>query len=182
VASRYAMYLRTGSCAPLRPVIEHNWLDVVAMAALVSLYGDAQLPAAVHDPVGVVRTLKRAKAYALAAEICGRELANAASSDLYGARAEIHRALGDRSSAIADWERADDSPHARLQLAKLYEHYLKRPELALAMARRGTTEGPHQAERRHARLMAKVAAPSADAAPRRRTAPAVRPTGPKVAR
>ena len=60
VSACYLHFLRTGEAGALLGVIEHNAWDVVAMAALVGLYGEpldgTQLEAG--DLVGVARTLK----------------------------------------------------------------------------------------------------------------------------
>jgi len=180
VASRYIHYLHSGSSVGLRPVVEHNYLDVVGMAALVSLYGDASLTVAERDPFGVARTLRRAQAYDLAASVCGRAIAAGGGAEIYGVRAEIHRALGDRPRVIADLEMAGDTPHVRLQLAKLYEHFLRRPELALDMAARGTAEMPEQAARRRLRLTSKLASNVGAELPQGVRPRRGRPTGPKV--
>jgi hypothetical protein len=50
-----------------------------------------------------------------------------------------------------------DEPAVRLELAKLYEHYVKAPAQALAMTEQGTGERPEQASKRQRRLVAKVA-------------------------
>jgi hypothetical protein len=50
-----------------------------------------------------------------------------------------------------------DDPRVRLELVKLYEHYVKDPAMALAVADRGTSEREPQAAKRRARLEKKSA-------------------------
>ncbi len=196
VSARYLHYLRTGDAFPLLGVVEHNAWDVVAMAALVGLYGeplDASMLAP-EDLVGVARTLAKAGETAQAFEVASRVVEGGgrktrtgdARSHALRARAEISKARGDRARAMADFETlaaAVDEPvppAVRLELAKLYEHYVKAPEQALAVAQQGTGEPPELASKRHRRLATKIERaargqrplPSMDAgAPRRTTRP-----------
>jgi hypothetical protein len=63
VAACYLHFLHTGDARGLLAVVEHNAWDVVAMAAMVGLYGEAShAQLGVEDLVGVARTLRRAGA------------------------------------------------------------------------------------------------------------------------
>jgi uncharacterized protein YprB with RNaseH-like and TPR domain len=168
VSACYLHFLRTGDGRALLGVVEHNAWDVVAMAALVGLYGEPlreQSPGpgesglAAEDLVGVARTLRRAGALDQAREAADAAVARARSPDSLRARAEIAKARGDRASALADFEAiasAVDDPSARLELAKLYEHWVKEPSRALAWVERGTGEDEERTRHRAVRLARKA--------------------------
>jgi hypothetical protein len=167
VAACYLHYLRTRDPGLLIGVVEHNAWDVVAMAALVGLYGEpldgaAQSLLTAEDLVGVARTLARAGESERALDVASRVVdGRSATARPHGlrARAEIARARGERARAMADFEAlaaAVDDASVRLELAKLYEHYVKAPEQALAMAERGTGEPAELATKRRRRLATKV--------------------------
>jgi uncharacterized protein YprB with RNaseH-like and TPR domain len=166
VSACYLHFLRTGDARGLLAVVEHNAWDVVAMAALVGVYGSLRAP--LHDEltaddlVGVARTLRRAGALdraILIADAAVERGDRAGAPEALRARAEIAKARGDRDRALADFEAlaamADD-PSARLELAKIYEHAVKAPARALAWAEQGTGEAPERARRRVERLAEKV--------------------------
>jgi uncharacterized protein YprB with RNaseH-like and TPR domain len=155
VCSRYSHFLRTGDASALLAVIDHNEWDVVAMAALVGLYGEpleGLLPA---DWAAVARTLKRAGSLDLAADVASRAVLRGVGHDAVRARGEIAKARGDKAQALADFaslvEGVDD-PRLRLELAKLYEHHAKEPLKALELVERGTGEGEEATRRRRGRL------------------------------
>lgn len=181
VSAVYLHFLRTGDAGSLLGVIEHNAWDVVAMAALLGLYGEPlQAGLAAEDLVGVARTLRRAGALERAASVADAAVERAGTAESVRARADIAKARGDRQGAIEDFERLAaevDDPSVRLELAKLYEHWVRAPERALAWVERGTGESPEHAERRAQRLSRKAArvrqttmaglGPPATATPRR---------------
>jgi uncharacterized protein len=166
VSACYLHFLRTGDTKSLLGVIEHNAADVLAMAALVGLYGE-ELDASQLDPgdlVGVARTLKRAgrvdDAYAMADRAV--EMGGASALALR-ARAEIAKARGDRARALLDFEAvaanedgADALPKVRLELAKLYEHFVKEHTRALEVVLLGTSENEEESLRRAHRIRAKI--------------------------
>lgn len=161
VSQVYLHFLRTGEARALLGVIEHNAWDVLAMAALTGLYGEPLEGTQLHadDLVGVARTLKRAGEHERAFEIATRAIDAGASHDSLRARAEIAKARGDRARALADFEAlsgAVDDPRVRLELAKLYEHYVKEPHKALALVELGTGEDEAQSLRRTRRLTGKL--------------------------
>lgn len=162
VAARYAHYCRTRDASHLGAVIEHNYWDVLSMVALLGVYGAAELALPAVDLAGAAATMARASALPRALLLADRAIERAAASDSDLARvslvrAEIRKALGDKSGAVADYERAIDDPKARLELAKLYEHYLKDPERALSLVARGTSERVEASARRQRRLVRKTA-------------------------
>jgi uncharacterized protein len=170
VSACYLHFLRTGDTRALLGVIDHNTWDVIAMVALVGLYGgisltraaadgadaDAQLPAA--DLVGVARTLKRAGRIEDAFALASRAVDANAGPESLRARAEIAKARGDRARALADFEALAAQitcDRVHLELAKLYEHYAKEPARALEMIARGTAEDAERSLHRARRLTAK---------------------------
>ena len=161
VSQVYLHFLRTGEARALLGVIEHNAWDVIAMAALVGLYGEplegTQL--APEDLVGVARTLKRAGEIDRAYDVATRAVDAGAGHESLRARAEISKARGDRARALADFESlaaAIDDARVRLELAKLYEHYVREPGRALAVAQQGTGEDDERSLRRSRRLTGKI--------------------------
>ena len=160
VSACYLHFLRTGDGGALLGVIEHNAWDVVAMAAMVGLYGEPlHRELAVEDVVGVARTLRKAGALDRARAAAEAAVERDATPASLRARADIAKARGDRASALADFESlatAVDDPSVRLELAKLYEHWVKEPERALEWVDRGTGEEPEQARKRAERLTRKA--------------------------
>ena len=160
VSACYLHFLRTGEAGALLGVIEHNAWDVVAMAAMVGLYGEPlHGELAVADVVGVARTLRRAGALDRARAAAEVAVEREATPESLRARADIAKARGDRASALADFESlatAVDDASVRLELAKLYEHWVREPSRALEVVDRGTGEGPEQARKRSERLARKA--------------------------
>jgi uncharacterized protein YprB with RNaseH-like and TPR domain len=160
VSACYLHFLRTGDARALLGVIEHNAWDVVAMAALLGLYGEplhAELAAA--DVVGVARTLRKAGALDRALAAAEVAFERGPTPQALRARADIAKARGDRARALADFESLAttvDDAGVRLELAKLYEHWMREPARALAWADRGTGEEPERAMKRTRRLARKV--------------------------
>jgi uncharacterized protein YprB with RNaseH-like and TPR domain len=160
VSACYLHFLRTGEASAMLGVIEHNAWDVVAMAALVGLYGEplegTQLEAG--DLVGVARTLQRARAVDEAWDCVERAVAAGGGDASLRARAELAKARGDRAKALADFEalsKGVDDPKVRLELAKLYEHFVRDHARALSALDGGTGEDDEAVARRRARLEAK---------------------------
>jgi uncharacterized protein YprB with RNaseH-like and TPR domain len=155
VCSRYTHFLRTGDEQALAAVVDHNEWDIVAMAALVGLYGEPLVGLGPVDWVGIARTIRRAGSLDLASEIAERAVQSGAGTDAVRVRGEIAKARGDKARALADFaslvETVDD-PSLRLELAKLYEHHAKAPLAALELLARGTGEGPEAVSRRRSRL------------------------------
>jgi hypothetical protein len=155
VCSRYTHFLRTGDDTALTAVVDHNEWDIVAMAALVGLYGEPLEGLAPADWVGVARTVRRAGSLDLASDIIERAVERGGGHAAVRARGEIAKARGDKAQALADFaslvESVDD-PALRLELAKLYEHHAKAPLAALDLVARGTGETPEATSRRRRRL------------------------------
>jgi len=162
VPARYAHFLRTGDEEALREVVDHNAWDVVSMAALVGLYGEPFDLMHAEDLVGFAKTMKRAGALSIAERAADRALELGATRALQ-VRGDVHKARGDRARALQDFEAlsADvDDPGLRLQLAKLYEHFMRDPGRALAILKQGTGEAESAAEKRRQRLERKAKKPS----------------------
>ncbi|HLK37640.1 MAG TPA: ribonuclease H-like domain-containing protein [Polyangiaceae bacterium] len=164
VAACYLHYLRTGDGRALLGVVEHNAWDVVAMAALMGLYGEPlHVDLGANDLAGVARTLRRAGALDRASSTADAAVERGGTAEALRARADIAKARGDRARALADFEAlaaSVDDPSVRLELAKLYEHWVKEPARALEWAAQGTGEAPERACLRVTRLARKVASTS----------------------
>lgn len=160
IVAIYAHYLRTGDAAALGGVVEHNAADVLAMVALVGLYGEDMASLTAGELVGAARTLGRAGALGRAAELVERAIEQGGGAEALRARGDLARARGDKASALADYERvvaSVDDPRTRLLLAKLYEHHVRRPAEALRMLELGTSEPEAASQRRRQRLTRKLA-------------------------
>ena len=126
VSACYLHFLRTGDAGGLLGVVEHNAWDVVAMAALVGLYGEplegSQLDAV--DLVGVARTLKRARAVDEAWEVVERAVAGGGGRVAACARGDREGEGGQGAGAgrLRSARERGGRPRVRLELAKLYEH------------------------------------------------------------
>jgi len=159
IPARYAHFLRTGDEEALAAVVEHNAWDVASMAALVGLYGapfDLLHPT---DLLGMARTFKRAGALSVAERAAETALERGAGPEALRVRGSIAKARGERARALADFEafsaEASD-PAVRLELAKLYEHFLKLPARALELLDQGTGESVDAVARRRSRLTRKA--------------------------
>jgi uncharacterized protein len=166
IVATYMHFLRTGDDEALLGVIEHNAADVLAMVALVGLYGE-RLDASCGpgnldgaDLAGVARTLRRAGALDLAAELAEAAVAHGGGAEARRARGDIAKARGDKARALADYEAIAaevDDAGVRLELCKLYEHHVRSFAAALALVERGTSEVGEAAEKRRSRLAKKLA-------------------------
>ncbi|MEL6185798.1 MAG: ribonuclease H-like domain-containing protein [Myxococcota bacterium] len=169
IPSLYWSYLREGRPEFLGPIIEHNAHDVAALAAILAVL--AERYAELHredDPRDQLARAKvgfrsgdlaKAEVFALAAAEGGGSKAVTTEAfeflgkvrlrtrDLEGARQAFERgveaALGQASLAAP----------LHLELAKLFEHRLKAPDLALVhAAHTARAEGPEASAKRSARL------------------------------
>ena len=159
IAARYGHFLRSGDESALEGVVTHNAWDVLSMAALVGLYGEplGLLPS--QDLVGLARTLHRAGALETAAHAAEIAVERGGGAHARRARGDIAKARGDRARALVEFEALldeVDEPSLRLELAKLYEHHMKAPGLALQLLERGTGESEEALSRRRARLERKA--------------------------
>jgi len=159
IPARYAHFLRTGDESALASVVEHNAWDVASMAALVGLYGEPYDLLHPGDLVGVARTFERARALEVAARVANHALDRGAGPEGLRVRGSIARARGDRAQALNDFEafaaEVSDA-RVRLDLAKLYEHFVKRPERALELVDQGTGESVEATQKRRTRLEKKL--------------------------
>jgi len=159
IVAHYAHFLRTGDEEALLGVVEHNAADVLAMVALAGLYGEPVDGLGAEDLAGVARTLRRAGALDLAAELADEAVSRGGGAEARRARGEIAKARGDKARALSDYEALAaevDDPSVRLELAKLYEHHVRAPARALELTELGTGERDDAWGRRLARLRRKV--------------------------
>lgn len=159
VGPMYTHFLRTADASGLALVISHNFRDVVSMVALVGLYGQRLPPLVGQDLAGLARTLKRAGATAHAEQVAHAACERGGGAEALRVRAELAKSRGDCWSAVRDLEllcRDADDPAGRLELAKLYEHKIRRPVQALHWVVQGTGEERIALDRRRARLERKI--------------------------
>ncbi len=159
IGPRYSHFLRTFDDEVLRPVIDHNAVDVLSMVALVGLYGEPLKRLSEGDYVSLGRTFKRARALDQAQDIADLAVRRVGGSEALRLRAELAKARGDRDMALEDFKvlcETIDDPRIRLELAKLYEHHVGHPEQALKYVALGTGENEAAALRRRNRLEAKA--------------------------
>jgi uncharacterized protein YprB with RNaseH-like and TPR domain len=159
IPARYAHFLRTGDEGALSSVVEHNAWDVASMAALVGLYGEPFDLLHPGDLVGVARTLERARAFDAAERAAQTALDRGAGPEGLRVRGSIARARGDKAQALRDFEAFSaeiDDERVRLDLAKLYEHFVKEPLRALDFVERGTGETAEATQKRRSRLERKL--------------------------
>jgi uncharacterized protein YprB with RNaseH-like and TPR domain len=159
IVACYAHFLRSGDEDALAGVVDHNAADVLAMVALVGLYGEPVGNLQPEDLAGAARTLKRAGAVDRAAELAEHAVAKGGGAPAHKARGEIAKARGDKARALADFEaivEEVDDPAVRLELAKLYEHHVKAFAKALTCVALGTGEEGEALARRQARLKRKI--------------------------
>lgn len=159
VVACYAHYLRTGDEGALLGVVEHNEADVLAMVALLGLYGEPVGALEADDLAGVAVTVRRAGALERAEQLADEALARGGGHLARRARGDIAKARGDKARALREYEAIAaevDDPEVRLQLAKLYEHHAKAFDRALALSLLGTGEGGEALARRTTRLQRKL--------------------------
>ena len=189
IVATYAHFLRTGDDEALLGVVEHNGADVLAMVALVGLYGEPlgeriegegeidYAPAALDgsDLAAAASVLRRAGAYDKADTFANAALSRGGGASARRARGDIAKARGDKARALADYEvlasEVDDAG-VRLELAKLYEHHVRAFDKALGVLSRGTGEETGAMEKRRLRLQKKLDRAEAAAAPVPTPAPA----------
>jgi uncharacterized protein len=159
VAARYVQYLQSGDASGLVAVVDHNYWDVVSMVAFVGLYGQPLPELAALDLACLARTLKRAGATTRAGDAADLAYQRGGGIEALRIRAELAKSRGDVPAALRDFElicEQVDDPRSRLELAKLYEHRLRRPDRALYWVERGTSEAAAVQERRRSRLTRKL--------------------------
>jgi uncharacterized protein len=186
IVATYAHFLRTGDDEALLGVVEHNGADVLAMVALVGLYGEPlgertegeadYAPAALDgsDLAAAASVLRRAGAFDQADTLANAALSRGGGAEARRARGDIAKARGDKARALADYEvlaaEVDDSG-VRLELAKLYEHHVRAFDKALGVLARGTGEESEALDRRRSRLQKKLDRAAVVAPPKRRKKP-----------
>jgi hypothetical protein len=187
IVATYAHFLRTGDDEALLGVVEHNGADVLAMVALVGLYGEPlgertddgeaeYAPAALDgsDLAAAASVLRRAGALDKADTLANAALSRGGGARARRARGDIAKARGDKARALADYEQLAaevDDADVRLELAKLYEHHVRAFDKALGVLSQGTGEEGEAADRRRARLQKKIDRASLPALPKRRKKP-----------
>jgi hypothetical protein len=190
IVATYAHFLRTGDDEALLGVVEHNGADVLAMVALVGLYGEPlgervegeidYAPAALDgsDLAAAAAVLRRAGALDQADTFASAALSRGGGAHARRARGDIAKARGDKVRALADYEALAsevDDADVRLELAKLYEHHVRAFDKALGVLAQGTGEETAAMEKRRLRLQKKLDRAEAAAVP----VPVPAPAAPK---
>jgi hypothetical protein len=188
VAQRYLHYLRSGAEGGLAAVVAHNDSDVLSLVALLGLYGEPLegTPRAITPPspsatrptahrgavelAAMARVMKRAGDLDAALGMADLAIHRGAGAEGRRTRGEIAKARGDKRQALTDFEayaEQESDPYVRLELAKLYEHFLHAPERALQVVELGTAEDEPKDAHRRARLRRKALAKAQSSAPSR---------------
>lgn len=143
----YFDYLQTGDARPLKGVLYHNAMDVVAMAALLSHIAqllDDPLNFALEHGIDIVAVGKlfedlgrwddAAKLYARGIEL---ELSETVFRETIQRYARLQRRRGDFSAAIELWQNAANTRqvYAFVELTKYYEHQARDYSRAIEQAR-----------------------------------------------
>lgn len=143
----YLEFLRYGRTERLSPVLSHNRLDIISLAALVVVLAESvsapKLPA--RQTGRVARLHAEAQSLHKAAELYGQlntqaGLSPAEKVDTLLELARVLKKLGRHSQAVALWNEATafgyQALEAFVELAKYFEHREKAPEKALALTER----------------------------------------------
>jgi uncharacterized protein YprB with RNaseH-like and TPR domain len=139
----YFDFLRTGDAAPLKGVLYHNAMDVVAMAGLLNL--TARMLSDPHgtdlehglDVIALARLFEDLNRWEDAALLYERGLKTVLPEADFGRAIQrlsaLQRRRGDLSTAVRLWEQAAAEGHifAHVELAKYYEHSRRNPAAAL---------------------------------------------------
>jgi hypothetical protein len=164
IPAAYGDFLRGGPVGPMVAILEHNAMDLVALAALggvlARMYTDPESVEHAADHLGLARA-----AFAFGQSDTGwRHLDGAAERALGGDRAVALHMAAAEASRRREWEKArdlllevaaaePDDGLAHLALAKLYEHrFHDFAAAAKHAARAAIVEGEEASERRLARL------------------------------
>ena len=143
----YFDFLRTGDATPLKGVFYHNAMDVVAMAALLSM--TARMLADPHgsdlehgqDVIALAKLFEDLNRWEDAALLYERGLkTNLPEADFWQAvrrLSALQRRRGDMETALRLWQQAAAEGHiyAHVELAKYYEHTRRDPAAALEWTR-----------------------------------------------
>jgi hypothetical protein len=164
IPAAYADFLRGGPTGPMRAILEHNAMDLVALAALggvlALMYADPESVEHAADHLGLARS-----AFASGESDTGfRHLDGAAARGLGADRAAALHMAAAEASRRREWEKArdllreivasePDDALAHLALAKLHEHRFRDfASAARHAARAAAAEGAEATARRLARL------------------------------
>lgn len=139
----YFDFLRNGDPAPLKGVLYHNAMDVVAMAALLqhaaSMLEDPFSETVEHglDVISLAKLYEDLKRWEAAARLYERGLEmSLPEADFWTAvqrLAALQKKRGDLAEAISWWQKAAGQGHtyAHVELAKYFEHTSRDAETAL---------------------------------------------------
>ncbi len=183
IPTLYFEYLRGGPAHALRPVLEHNRLDVLSLVALAGhlgglLHAPDAAPLECAECYGLGRLYEDLGNYEAAVRLYKRALAGVLSATLRAATLQrltaAHKKLRQHHEALRIWEElvAGDTTlvFPYIELAKHYEHHSREYAAAAALVERAlalcadpwvrptiTRAVPADLERRRARLATKLA-------------------------
>ncbi len=138
----YFDYLRTGDARPLKRILYHNAMDVVAMAALLNhisqILADPFTFAVEHglDVIALGKLFEHLGRFAEAAQLYERgleyELEEQVFRETFQRLSLLQRRRGDLLAAVELWQKAARSRqiYAFVELAKYYEHKVRDYALA----------------------------------------------------
>ena len=155
IPQRYFDFLRRRDWTLLTPVIEHNALDLLALAALIghldASYESPQSPRDTRDQLGFAKVAARARDRDRARDFAYTAATGATAADSLDALrllAMLHRQAGRHADAVAALGRClevagpPEHPQLHLALAKIYEHQLRQHDMALSHAREAHSAEP----------------------------------------
>ena len=155
---RYYQFQRTAQQREIAPMIHHNHWDILSLVALTCFYGQPVAEWPESDLRSLGKLALRTKNWDLA-DIGAESLkASGAVGPAENLRGFAAKAAGDKERALAHFERAfraEAEPVHHLELAKLYEHFLKDPKIALWFTELGTGESEKAQSKREQRLLKK---------------------------
>jgi uncharacterized protein len=135
VPERYFRFLRHGRTQEIAPILEHNVLDIAALAALLAHFarGLSAAGGTPEDALGLARLCARAESWPLAHRLAmharsGTDTTAAGAHELLARLARRDGRHEDAAEALLlAASRAPDArrPHIHLELSKLYEHRLR---------------------------------------------------------
>jgi hypothetical protein len=142
IPRRWFDWLALGDARPLAPVVEHNRLDLVALAALAGrLARLLDRPADASHPLDLFSIgAMLARDGDPRAEAALGEALTRGATEAGGELARVKKRRGARDEALPLWEQAARQPGKRgleagVELAKHYEHRAKDPVRALSVVR-----------------------------------------------
>jgi uncharacterized protein len=160
VTAHYRMFLQHGVESALLGVMDHNAWDVLSLAALLGLYGNAGHGLDYLDCLGIASVLVKQKQWAASRTWIEQSLAAQPSYRGWMVQAQWAKKQKQFQMLAYALEQAHEllpEPETRKQMAIVYERYLKDYGQALMWTVQGTGESRDKSKRRCERLRKKLA-------------------------